>query len=155
MKKTRLTILPAALLSLLAVNVSSARADYPGRHPAYLHALSDLRSAHWMLEHRPGDAAVSGQEDVALQQIADAHNDIRKAGIDDGKDIKDHPAVDLPPDHAGRLHRALDLLKKAHEDVKKEEDDPKAVGLRDRSLHRIDDADKAVRAAIKDAELHR
>ena len=31
-----------------------AYADLPGRHPAYLHALTDLRTARWMVEHRPG-----------------------------------------------------------------------------------------------------
>src|SRR6185437_12717264 len=34
------------------------------RSQSYLHALTDLRTARWMLEHRRGDAAVSGQEDA-------------------------------------------------------------------------------------------
>src|SRR4029077_17791583 len=90
----------------------AAHADLPGKHPAYLHALSDLRAARWMLEHRPGDAAVSGREDVAITEIDAAIGEIRKASIDDGKDIHDHPQVDVAPDRPGRLHKALELLRK-------------------------------------------
>src|SRR5579862_3958299 len=92
-------------LSLVAVLLSMsfvAHADLPGKHPAYLHALSDLRAARWMLEHRPGDAAVSGQEDVAITEIDAAIGEIKRAAIDDGKDIHDHPKVDGPTDRPGR-----------------------------------------------------
>ena len=52
----------ALVLGVLLSSISfCASADMPGKHPFYLHALSDLRTARWMLEHRPGDAAVSGQ----------------------------------------------------------------------------------------------
>src|ERR1700729_114231 len=71
----------------------AANADLPGKHPAYLHALSDLRAARWMLEHRPGDAAVSAHEDVAISEIDAAIGEIKHAAIDDGKDIHDHPPV--------------------------------------------------------------
>ena len=75
---------------LLALVALTANADLPGKHPYYLHALSDLRAARWMLEHRPGDAAVSGQEDVAITEIDAAIGEIKRASIDDGKDIHDH-----------------------------------------------------------------
>src|SRR5271168_5658512 len=80
-------------LLLLLLAPFAANADMPGKHPAYLHALSDLRAARWMLEHRPGDAAVSAQEDVAITEIDKAIGEIKKASIDDGKDIHDHPPV--------------------------------------------------------------
>src|SRR5271155_769122 len=106
MKKALLAAV--AGLSLLS---GAAYADMPGKHPYYLHALSDLRAARWMLEHRSGDAAVSGHEDVAIQQIDGAIGDIKQASIDDGKDIHEHPNVDVPGDHPGRLHKAKELLK--------------------------------------------
>src|ERR1700722_13938222 len=103
----RRTFLTAGLTAgALALLPLAARADLPGRHPFYLHALSDLRTASWLLEHRPGDAAVSAQEDVALQEIAAAIAEIKRASIDDGKDIHDHAALDVPNDHPGRLHKA-------------------------------------------------
>src|SRR4029077_16814475 len=110
--------------SLLAVLPLIASADLPGKHPFSLHALWDLKTARWMLEHRPGDAAVSGQEDVAITEIDAAIGEIKRAAIDDGKDIHDHPKVDGPTDHPGRLHKALELLRKTHSDVAREEDDP-------------------------------
>ncbi len=135
---------------LLALVSLGANADLPGKHPYYLHALSDLRAARWMLEHRPGDAAVSGQEDVAITEIDAAIGEIKHAAIDDGKDLHDHPAVDAPNDHPGRLHKALELLHKVHSDVAREEDDPMVKGLRNRAVGHIDGAIHATEKAIHD-----
>lgn len=126
----------------------AAHADLPGQHPAYLHALSDLRSARWMLEHRPGGAAVSGQEDLAITEIDRAIGEIKHAAIDDGKDLHDHPATDVPGDNPGRLHKALELLHQAHADVAREEDEPMTQGLRDRALGHIHLATVATKTAL-------
>ena len=139
------------LSGLLLVAVPfAANADMPGKHPAYLHALSDLRAARWMLEHRPGDAAVSAQEDVAITEIDKAIGEIKKASIDDGKDIHDHPPVEVGNDRPGRLHKAVELLQKVHSDVAREEDDPFTRGLRDRAIMHIDEALHATQHAIGD-----
>jgi hypothetical protein len=130
----------------------AANADMPGKHPAYLHALSDLRAARWMLQHRPGDAAVSAHEDVAIMEIDKAIGEIKHAAIDDGKNIEDHPQVDVPANRPGRLHKALELLHKVHADVAREEDDPMTRGLRDRAVGHIDAAIHATDGALKDAE---
>ena len=135
---------------LLVTAPFAANADLPGRHPYYLHALSDLRAARWLIEHRPGDAAVSGQEDVAIAEIDKAIGEIKRASIDDGKDIHDHPPVQGPNDRPGRLHKALELLHKVHNDVAREEDDPMTRGLRDRAVGHIDEAMHATEHAISD-----
>jgi hypothetical protein len=145
------TSMLSALLLLLALPFA-ANADLPGKHPYYLHALTDLRTARWMLEHRPGDAAVSAQEDVAVTEIDKAIGEIKRASIDDGKDIHDHPAVDVPGNHPGRLHKARELLRKVHSDVDREEDDPMTKGLKDRAVHHIDEAIHATDRALKDAK---
>ncbi|MBV8464890.1 MAG: hypothetical protein JO218_02995 [Burkholderiales bacterium] len=121
-------------------------------HPAYLHALSDLRAARWLIAHRPGDARVSGDEDVAITRIDETINEIKHAAIDDGKNLDDHPPIDERLDHKGRLHRADELLGKAHSDIAREEDDPATRGLRDRAIHHLDDAIHATHQAIRDAE---
>jgi hypothetical protein len=135
---------------LLALISLTANADLPGKHPYYLHALSDLRAARWMLEHRPGDAAVSGQKDTAIVEIDAAIGEIKHAAIDDGKDIHDHPPVEGPKDRPGRLHKALELLRKVHSDVAREEDDPMVKGLRDRAVGHIDGAIHATELAVRD-----
>ena len=146
--------LASAFTSLAAVACLlplTASADSPGAHPYYLHALSDLRAARWMLEHRPGDAAVSGQEDIAISEIDAAINEIKHASIDDGKDLKDHPGADVP-EHRGRLHKARDLLLKVHADVAREEDDPMSRPWRNRAVGHIDAALEATKHAIHDVE---
>jgi hypothetical protein len=153
MSPKRLTsrLLFAVALALLPL---VAQADLPGRHPYYLHALSDLRAARWLLEHRPGDAQVSGEEDVAIQQIDAAIGEIKAAAIDDGKDLRDHPRIDVPDNHPGRLHKAAEILRKVRGDVGREEDDPTAQGLKRRALDHVDAALHATDNAIHDADRY-
>src|SRR5258706_4849451 len=154
--KNHHSLLKSLLYLLVAVSFSvSARANATtampaGKHPYYLHALSDLRAARWMLEHRPGDAAVSGQEDTAIVEIDAAIGEIKHAAIDDGKDIHDHPPVEGPKDRPSRLHKALGLLRKVHSDVAREEDDPMVKGLRNRAVGHIDGAIHATELAVRD-----
>jgi len=148
-KRMMLTAGIAVLLPL------SAHADMPGHHPAYLHALSDLRAARWMLSHRPGDAAVSSQEDIAITEIDRAIDEIKRAAYDDGKNLDDHPRVDAAMDQPGRLHQAAELLSKVHNDIDREEDDPMTRELKHHALAHVDQAEAAVDHAISDAHYAR
>jgi hypothetical protein len=139
------------IIALLALMLPLfAHADLPGRHPYYLHALSDLRTARWLLDHRPGDPAREGQEDVAITEIDHAIEEIKHAAIDDGKDIHDHEPIDAPQDYPGRLHRAIELLHKVHSDIDREEDDPQTQGLKHRAIMHVDEATHAAERALAD-----
>src|ERR1700749_4400127 len=85
----------------------------PGQPPAYLHALTDLRTARWLLYRQPGDARVSADEDAAIREIDAAIGELKRAAIDDGKPLEDHPQVDVN-EHGSRLLRAIETLKRAH-----------------------------------------
>jgi hypothetical protein len=122
----------------------------PSRHPAYLHALSDLRAARWLIEHRPGDWAQTADESESVRHIDAAINDIKKAALDDGKNINDHPPLDEHPDHRGRIHEALKYLRKARADIAREEDNAFANGLRDRAIGHIDAAIGAARRVFSE-----
>ena len=124
-------------------------------HPAYLHALTDLRDARWNLEHRPGDAAVSTQEDVAIVETDRAINDAKTAAMEDGKNVYQHPPEDAKIDRRGRLHHANELLRKARKDVAEGESNPNAVELRNRVIGHIDLAIQATDRAIHDVEQGR
>jgi hypothetical protein len=142
-------------LVVLVLLLSACVSQPTSRHPAYLHALSDLRTARWMLEHRPGDAAVSAHESEAIAEIDRALAELKQAAVDDGKNINDHPAADAPGDYRGRLHKAADLLRKVRSDTYREEDNPSARGLRDRALGHVDAALHATERAIHDVEAGR
>ena len=135
-------LIPLAFAALIPL---SSFADLPGKHPGYLHSLTDLRTARWFLEHQAGDAKVYGDEDVAITEIDHAISEIKKASIDDGKDLHDHPNVDVH-EHGSRLLKAIETLKKAHADIDHEEDNPEARALRHAALEHID---HAVHAAEK------
>jgi hypothetical protein len=122
------------------------------RHPAYLHALADLRAARWMIKHRHGDWKVAQDEDEAWRDIEKAIGEIKHAAIDDGKNLDDHPTISDEDDHAGRLHKALDLLRKTRDDLSRAEENGHARGLRRRAFRHIDHAIEHVRSAIHAAE---
>ena len=143
-------LIPLAFAALIPL---SAFADLPGKHPGYLHSLTDLRTARWLLEHQSGDAKVFSDEDVSITEIDRAISEIKKASIDDGKDLHDHPNLDVH-EHGSRLLKAIETLKKAHGDIDQEEDNPEAKALRHAALEHIDHAlhaaEKAHQAWLKD-----
>ncbi|WP_295994669.1 hypothetical protein [Rugamonas sp.] len=147
--------LAAGSLAIALALPFAAHADLPGQHPGYLHALTDLRDARWNLEHRAGDAAVSSQEDVAITEIDHALDEVKKAAREDEKNLRDHPHEDARIGQPGRLHHALELLKKAHDDLAIEEDNPEARGLKHRSMEHVDRAMEATKHAIHDVEQGR
>jgi len=147
---TKITVIIAAMIFLIPLAARNAGAR--PQHPAYLHALSDLRDARAHLE-RPDGGALHADERSAVEEIDHAISEIKKAAIDDGKNINDHVRVDANRPWAGRLHDAHDLLSKAHHDVAQEEENPTTRGLRDRVLSHIDKASYFVDQAAA-AEKH-
>jgi hypothetical protein len=133
---------------LLALGAPAFPAANPAQHPAYLHALTDLRFARAHLE-RPDGGALRQQESDAIGEIDRAIDEIKKAAMDDGKNLHDHPPVDAHMEWGGRLRKSLELLDKAHHDIEHEEDDPAARGLRERALEHIDKAHHHVEEAIR------
>jgi len=140
-------VVALALVFLVSAAVSVSASPVPKDHPAYLHALTDLRHARAHLE-RPDGGELREQEKKAIHEIDEAINEIKKASIEDGKDLNDHPPVDAHMDWRGRLHRALELINKAHDDVAHEEDNQFAQGLQQRALLHIDKAHHHVEEAI-------
>jgi len=145
---TALTML-LALLGILAISPKAASAQQvPGPHPAYLHALSDLRQARAYLDQIAWPP-VQKDEEHAIREIDAAIAEIKRASIDDGKDLADHPPVDVRMHPDGRFRKALELLDRAHNDTAGAEDVPQARGMRDRALHHIDQAHGTVDDAIR------
>jgi hypothetical protein len=141
-------IIGAAFLFMTASACTTSVKVSNGEHPYYIHALSDLRAARWMIEHRPGDWTQTNDEIEAVRHIDAAIGEIKKAAIDDGKNIDEHLPVDEPNEHNGRLHVSIDYLKKARQDISHDEDNQFAQGLQARAYNNIDAAISAVRRAI-------
>jgi hypothetical protein len=142
-----LTFRPALAVTAFFV-LGSLTGFAQNRHPAYLHALTDLRAATSHLE-RPDRGELREQERAAIREIDAAISEIKRASIDDGKDLRDHPPVDARLDWPGRLHRAVELLNKTHNDIAREEDNRFAQGLQQRALRHIDEARMHVEEAIE------
>jgi hypothetical protein len=149
--RTKGTLLAITGMAMLAgCAAAPPPAPPPPHHPAYLHALSDLRAARWLIEHRPGDWVQSADETESVRQIDASINEIKRAAIDDGKNLADHPALDERPDHPGRIHEAMQYLRKARADISSGEDNAFANGLRDRAVGHIDGAINAARRVYRD-----
>ena len=123
----------------------------PAQHPAYLHALADLRHARALLA-RPAGLTVKWDENVAIREVDAAINEIKRAAIDDGKPMEDHPPIDVAMEWGGRLQRARELVETAKRATRATEEDNGAVaGLRGRAVHHMDEAIRFINEGIEDA----
>jgi hypothetical protein len=125
-----------------------------GDHPAYLHALSDLRAARGLLE-KPANPEVKWDENNGIREIDAAINEIKQASIDDGKPLSEHPPIDVKWKHRDRLKEAERLLHKAAQDIDEHEDNNWAKGLRNRANGHIHNAEHAVHEAMEDRKEER
>jgi len=132
----------------LLLSSGTGRATAQERHPAYLRALTDLRAARAHLDRHDG-GELRHQEKEAIHSINDAIDEIKKAAIEDGRDLNDHPPVDAGLDYTGRLRRARQLLEKARQDIGHEEDNGFARGLQQRAFAHIDNAIHEVDECIR------
>ena len=136
-------------LVVIAVAMMSSVSAIAAEHPAYLHALDNLRAARWLINHHPAaDWKQSDDEAGAVRAIDAAINEVKHAAIDDHKDLNDHVGVQEVPERLGRLRRAADLLKKTRDDVNQHEENAFAQGLKERALRQIDEALRLTQRAI-------
>jgi hypothetical protein len=147
LQTTKLTIALAAAAALAVSVVASA--ETPGRHPRYIHARGDLRTAQWLLRVHDEDNVMRHLR-YADDEIEAAVREIDHAAVIDHKDLYDNPPIDRSLDRPGRIHKALELLRAARADIGREEDNPRAIGWRDAAYRHIDGAIDQVRRAVRD-----
>ncbi len=133
----------------VALLASTALADVPGRHPAYLHARSDLRRADQLLLARD-EPNVMRDLQVADEAVRRAIGEIDRASVIDRKSLDSNPPVDVRMDRPGRMRETFRLLQSAKNDITREEDNPYAMEWRNRAIHHIDEALGFLRKAAQD-----
>lgn len=137
------------LALMLAWVTVPAAADTPGRHPAYLRALSDLRYARALL-NRPEESRVARDQHASIENIDRAIREIKNAAWDDRKNLQDHLPVDVHWLRPKRIERAIEVLNKALHDIEREEDNPAARAWRDSAIHYLRDAVIFAQKAARD-----
>jgi hypothetical protein len=125
------------LLAAIVLLPSTAPAQVPGPHPHYMRAIEDLRLARAYLSEGWGFEAVRGDDDKAVAEIDQAMREIRMAEIDDGKDIGNHPPLEVHLSWRDRFGRANDLLNRAQTNLDQAEEIPESRGMRNRALVHI------------------
>jgi len=128
------------LLVLAVTSCTVVVKQMPGEHPAYLHALADLRAARAFLNKLTDSEAVDQRETDAIASINKAIGEIKKAAIDDGLDVKEKVSIDAALNKQGRFQKAIELLVSARRDINREEDNGFANGLKKRAIDHINNA---------------
>jgi hypothetical protein len=140
-----------AVAAMMSFGATKSQAQVPGPHPAYLHALSDLRAARAYLGEGWQWEPVRREDDHAIREIDAAIARIKQAAIDDGKPLSDHPRIDAHLTPQNRFAKANELLYAAHQDLDHAEDVPQSRGLRNDALRHIDEAHHIVDEAVRTA----
>jgi hypothetical protein len=131
--------LPVAVFTLFTLMLFVPAQSAIAQGPAYLHAISDLRSARWYLQqdHR-GNQADALQH--AIEEINKALDEMKIAAARDGKDVWQTPPPQSGGDAMAPIHSAVRLLREARGDVGNGTDFPQNQGLQARSVRHIDEA---------------
>src|SRR5208283_6000876 len=119
LKTLGMTLLAAAAL------FAPAAIDAQGRHPRYLHARTDLRTAQFFARVRE-EPNVTRHLEAAVGEIEAAIREIDRAAVLDAKDLEDHPHIDANLARKDRFRKIVDLLRSARADIEHEEDNPRA-----------------------------
>lgn len=133
-----------ALAVGLTLGVSSAQAQVPGRHPAYLRALSDLRLMRGYLDRLTPSEQIDEEQQHAVDEIDAAIREINQASIDDGKDLRFHPPIDARILPENRYRNAREAGNAAWHDLDRDEDNDFARGLKHRAMDHIERANHIV-----------
>ena len=145
--------LPIILAAAAARTVSAAAfADTPGRHPHYLRARTDLRTAQFVLRVRD-EFNVMRHVRMVDREIDMAVVEIDRAAVIDRKDMDDHPPIDTSLDRPGRFRKAMAWLVNARADIARDEDSPRAAAWRDAAYRHIDLAMDQLRHAARDLRM--
>jgi hypothetical protein len=120
------------------------------RHPHYLHARTDLRTAEFILHDMQLEPNVMRHIRTAEAEIGRAIHEIDHAAVLDNKDLNDHPHIDTHLDGRGRFREVKRLLDAARRDIGREEDNPNAIRWRDAAFLHIDAAVEEMRRAARD-----
>jgi hypothetical protein len=144
-----------ATLAATALFVLGAGAASAAEHPAYLHALTDLKRAEVVVKSRGGSHAMSVREQAAINDINGAQYAIYHIAPEEQKNVDAAIAADADPSlRAGKLHDARAFLEKAKSDCAEFESDKAFLGERQRLLILINAAIQQVDLAIKDYNEH-
>jgi hypothetical protein len=127
-----------------------APAPMPAIHPAYLHAISDLRYARALL-YREDWRPVMRDQQAAVEEIDRAIGEAKRAAIDDGKNPNDHPPIDRGFGWEGRFRKAMELLNSAEHDLSEAETNGAAAGWRNAALGNVRNAKHFVEKAMRDS----
>lgn len=144
MKFIKPLLLAATFTVVMICGAVPSQAQEPGRHPAYLHALSDLRLMRAYLDRLTPSERIDAESQHAIDEIDAAIGEIKKAAIDDGKELRDHAPIDARITPANRFRRAREAGDAAWHDLDREEDNFFAHGLRARAMHHIEEANHTV-----------
>jgi hypothetical protein len=139
--------LASAAISLLTFAFFAIGTPAQAEHPAYLHALSNLRQARALLDtdNRPG---FREERNRAIDEIESAIREVRQAVREEGREARFTPPPATPGDPERPMRSALQLLDEANRDVARGEDERDHRGLQERALRHIDEARHSLRHAM-------
>jgi hypothetical protein len=144
MKACKPLFLAFALCLTFVIGTVPSQAQGFGNHPAYLHALSDLRLMRAYLDRLTPSERVDDESAHAIDEIDAAIREIKEASIDDHKNLRDHMPIDARITPSNRFHRAREAGNAAWHDLDREEDNDFARGLKHRAMDHVEKANHIV-----------
>lgn len=149
MKFSKIFASSVALLALFVLLGFGAPQANAQKHPAYLHALSDLRLYRYLLDRASPNPVFDAERQHAIAEIDAAIREIEAASIEEGKNINFRPPADAELTPGNRFRKAREAGNAAWADINREEDNDFAHGLKHRALNHIEEANHTIDHIIR------
>ncbi len=155
MKFSKIFASTVALLALVVLFGFGAPQLMAQNHPAYLHALSDLRLYRFLLERASPNPLFDAERQPAIAEVDAAIREIMAASIEEGKNVNFHPPADAELTPGNRFRKAREAGNAAWADINREEDNEYAHGLKHRALNHIEEANHTIDHIIRALDKER
>jgi hypothetical protein len=149
MKLAKPLVLAVIAVATLAIGATASHSQNEGPHPAFLKALNDLRLMRGYLDKLTPAEQIDEKTQSAIDEIDAAIHEIKEAGIDDGKGLRDHAQIDAAITPSERFHKARSAGNAAWNDLIKEADNDFGHGAKHRALEHIGNANQTVNQILR------
>lgn len=139
---------PKVLFGLALVACLTLARPASAQEPHYLHALADLRTARDYIQFDRG-APGGDVRHHAVEEINKAIDEIKHAAWDDGKNTQFAPPAQGVTTGWAPLHQAESWMQRAKGDVEQGVDMPQNMGLRERAIGHITEAQRHLHHLIE------
>ncbi|HEY1985033.1 MAG TPA: hypothetical protein VGG85_06475 [Terracidiphilus sp.] len=148
-KDCKTVFIVVVLCLTFSMGTARSHAQIVARHPAYLHALGDLRVMRAYLDQMTSNERLDEESQRAISEIDAAIREIRKAAAASHTALQLRSSVDVRVESSDRFHRAHDAGTSVWLVLDREEGNRSARGAKHRAIEHVERASRIIEEIMR------